>query len=119
VALTLVNAILKIYTLHYSRIILNDLKKTPERRANGIDATVAVTTSDKTHPTFVPKSTPYYWPDTPTKPQQDQSYWHRPLTRQHARLFLRQPGPPGAGLKGMPNHLLTSHLADPSTFDSG
>jgi hypothetical protein len=97
--LTLVIAILKIYTLHFSRIISNVLEKTPERQGN---STVAVTTSDETHPTFVPRSTLYYWPDTPTKPQRDQSYGHRPLMRQHTRLFLRQPGP---GLEGIASHL--------------
>jgi hypothetical protein len=114
------NAILRIYPLRCSRTssISQDFKfkleRTPERRGNDTNS-VAVTTSDKTHFTFVPKSTPYYWPDTPIKPRRDQSY-RQPLTRQHARLFLRQPGPSPVGLKGMPNHLLIPSLTDPGTF---
>jgi hypothetical protein len=79
--------------LRYSRISLKE-EQTPERL--GI-STLAVTTSDRTHPTFIPRFSPYYWPDTPTKPPRDRSF-PRPLKRQHAKLFVRQSGLPEAEL---------------------
>ena len=45
VFLTLIIAILKIYALHFSRIISNDLEKIPEHQGN---STIAVTMSNKT-----------------------------------------------------------------------
>ena len=81
----------------YSSISLKE-EQTPERL--GVHSTLAVTTCNRTHPTFIPRFSPYYWPDTPTKPPRDRSF-PRPLKRQHAKLFVRQSGLPEAELPGV------------------